>query len=92
MSGAPEGPRVYPSQPKMRIWRRKLPLGTELWQGVGRLGLSGLWGAHMGSPPWLFSLDAHLGQFVIKELFEKLFREFIYTTDPVFHYDSYMML
>lgn len=65
VSGTPEGPCVYPSQSKMRlIGRVKLPLGTELWQGVGRLGLrlehspwaplergSGLRRALMGSPP-----------------------------------------
>lgn len=46
----------------------------------------------MGSPPWLCSLGAHWGKFFVKELFEKLFREFTYSTDLVFHYDSYMML
>lgn len=52
----------------------------------------GLWGAHTGSPPWLCSLGARLGQFVIEELFEKFFGESTHTTDPVFRYDSHMVL
>lgn len=52
-------------------------------------------GGHLEAPhrdcaAWMFIWDSFF--FFVKELFEKLFREFTYTTDPVFHYESYMML